>query len=247
MKSAFALIGLAALIVATASATPKGGKEEKNSEDAVEKRFKELEQQNRKVQEELKKIVEKQGAEIEALNDKLERQKVEDAALHEADAALNEASAKQLLQIAELREATREENAKQKKRQADTMKREKDIESAVKKIVVAEMEKYRAANPTCETGHSGIISNGRDATKNKDEWPQWTKTIKFARVFPRPPTFMVALDGFNFKKGFGQAPLFNAVGGKGWGKTVVNTASAVVTNVFSDNVDFITFTWLACL
>jgi len=229
MKSAFALIGLAALIVATASATPKGGKEEKNSKDSVEKRFKELEQQ------------------IEALNDKLERQKVEDAALHEADAALNEASAKQLLQIAELREANREENAKQKKRQLDTIKREKDIEAAVKKIVVAEMEKYRAANPTCETGHSGIISNGRDATKNKDEWPQWTKTIKFARVFPRPPTFMVALDGFNFKKGFGQAPLFNAVGGKGWGKTVVNTASAVVTNVFSDNVDFITFTWLACL
>jgi len=230
MKSAFALLGMAALIVATASATPKGGKEEKNSKDSVEKRFKELEQQ------------------IEALNDKLERQKVEDAALHEADAALNEASAKQLLQIAELREATREESAKQKKRQLDTMKREKDIEAAVKNIVVVEMEKYRAANPTCETGISKDIKNGRDTTRNAGNWQESKTTIKFSRVFPRPPTFMVALHGFSVKQGFGQDTWSNTVNfGYGLYRPVVTNTSAVVINVFSKKIDYITFAWLACL
>jgi len=225
MKSAFALLSLVALIVATASAAPNGGKEENNPNDAVEKRFKELEQQN------------------EALNDQLQRQKVENAAFQETTAALRESDAQQRLEIAQMREAAREENAKQKKenkkRQADTLKREEDVVAEMKKIVATEMEKYRAAHHTCETGQTDVIREQMQVSS------QWKYTITFARPFPRPPTVMWALRGFLVKQGFSQdsSDFIN-----GWNKKpTITTTSAVVQSTFGRNLEWVSFNWIACL
>jgi len=230
MKSAFALFNLAALIVATASAAPNGGKEENNPNDAVEKRFKELEQQN------------------EALNDQLQRQKVENAAFQETTAALRESDAQQRLEIAQMREAAREENAKQKKenkkRQADTLKREEDVVAEMKKIVATEMEKYRAAHHTCETGMSeAIAKDGKYITSSMNSYA-WKYTITFARAFPRPPTFMWALRGFGVSYDSFGAGFINR---GGQGEPTTTTTSAVVTGDFSFSIKRVYFNWIACL
>jgi len=228
MKSAFALLNLAAaLIVATASAAPNGGKQENNPNDAVEKRFKELEQQN------------------EALNDQLQRQKVENAAFQETTAALRESDAQQRLEIAQMREAAREENAKQKKenkkRQADTLKREEDVVAEMKKIVATEMEKYRAAHHTCETGMTEPIYDDGKYVTSFSSAISWKYTITFARAFPRPPTFMWALRGFGVKKGF--QDWINGASTK----PTITTTSAVVTDHFSKTTRWVAFNWIACL
>jgi len=223
MKSAFAWLNLAALIVATVSAAPNGGKEENDSNDAAEKRVKKLEQQ------------------IEALNDQLARQNVENAALHESDS-------QQRLEIAQMREATREENAKQKnenkKRQADALKREEDVVAEMKKIVATEMEKYRAAHHTCETGMSeAIAKDGKYITSSMNSYA-WKYTITFARAFPRPPTFMWALRGFGVSYDSFGAGFINS---GGQGEPTTTTTSAVVTGDFSFSIKRVYFNWIACL
>jgi len=246
MKSAFVLFNLAALIVATASAAPNGGKEENNSNDTMEKRFKELAEDIA----ELKKSVEKRSIEDEALNDQLARQKVENAAFRETTAALHESDAQQRLEIAQMREAAREENAKQKnenkKRQADSLKREEDVVAEMKKIVATEMEKYRAAHHTCETGMSeAIAEDGRYITPSSSSgYPNWKYTITFARAFPRPPTFMWAVRGFGVSQRFSPDQGFINSGNT---KPTITTTSAVVTNDFDKNIRWVSFNWIACL
>jgi len=114
-------------------------------------------------------------------------------------------------------------------------KRQADIIEETRKICRSEIQKFYSNHSTCATGMVNIFQ--RDVNRTG----YWSKRVQFGRVFPRAPTVMAAIQGFE-----GGPTYINGVD-----KIATATkTSAVIGNYIRTNTytfGWLKMSWMACL
>jgi len=181
----------------------------------------------------------KQKTELEQLRQQMKRQKMqsEEEIAKENVEIDHQKLAMDLQKVAMFKQKTEIDEQKVKLVQSATQnsvkqqgKRQADLFDETRKICRSEIQKFYSDHSTCATGIVVIMNSKGDST--------YSRTVQFGRVFPRPPTVMTAIYGFD---------------GSGYinGYTRISTAtktSAVIKNIErGDGFNWIKISWMACL
>jgi len=182
----------------------------------------------------------KQKTELEQLRQQMKRQKMqsEEEIAKENVEIDHQKLAMDLQKVAMFKQKTEIDEQKVKLVQSATQnsvkqqgKRQADLFDETRKICRSEIQKFYSDHSTCATGF--VVISKTDVKDN-----QFSKTVQFGREFPRAPTVMAALSGFD---GSGYINGFNNI-------PKATKTSAVIANYWGNHsFNWIRFSWMACL